>query len=79
MPQATPMFASFAILCEIKAAQKFAHRTGLLASIRIVTAGASSPNLIFTDEDDNQFYEIDATNLVDNQIIYQCLRDLATD
>jgi hypothetical protein len=69
MPQATPMFASVAIICEIEAAQKLAQTTGLLCSLRCVTAGSGAPNLIFTDNDDNEFYEIDATNLVDNQII----------
>ena len=69
MPQTTPMFASITILCEIEAPQKLVQTKGLLASIKVVTAGSGAPNLIFTDDDDNFFYEIDATNLVDNQII----------
>jgi hypothetical protein len=54
---------------EIEAAQKLAQTTGLLCSIRVVTAGSGAPNLIFTDNDDNEFYQIDATNLVAGQVI----------
>jgi hypothetical protein len=68
MPQATPMFASIAILCEVAAAQKLAQTAGLFCSIKVIAAGSGAPNLIFTDNDDNQFYEIDAANLVVGQV-----------
>jgi hypothetical protein len=68
MPQVQHLFPAYAILCEIESARKLAQTVGQLCTVRVVTAGAGSPNLIFTDNDDNELYEIDATNLVAGQV-----------
>ena len=69
MHQVTQLFEALATLFGVCQTGKLAEGNGKLAKVRIVDPGSTSPNITFTDYDDNPFYEIDATNLLADQVI----------
>ena len=69
MPQTTPFFYTAMTVMDVSQPAEIMAAIGWVNLITVVTAGAGSPDIVFSDMYGNVLYTISAANLVDGQAI----------